>query len=84
MSRKFTFYGFVAAGIATTIIGMIYTQATSRLTELRRGGESIRRIEIRDATNTADLWLLIFLVAGVVVVIFYSRFITLKRRDEGR
>jgi hypothetical protein len=81
MSRRSTFYGFIAAATATAVSGLIYRSATSSLAALGDVGEGTPQ-EIRSAVNTKDLWLLLLFVMGMLTVILFTRFITLKRRDD--
>lgn len=81
MSRRFAFYGFIAAAAATAASGLIYSSATSRLAALRDVGEGTAQ-EARSAVNTKDLWLLLLFVTGILTGILFTRFITKGSSDH--
>jgi hypothetical protein len=81
MTRRFTFYGFVAAAVATAVSGLVYSAARSRLAAFRDIGEGSAQ-EIGSVQATTDLCFQILVVTGILTVILFLWFIALRRRDE--
>jgi|HubBroStandDraft_5_1064220.scaffolds.fasta_scaffold269078_2 hypothetical protein len=81
MTPKGTFYAFIAAVVATMASGFVYAAAKSRLAALGDAGEGTAE-EIRSAVGTSDISFLVLIIAGIVTVILFLRFVTLRRRNE--
>ena len=81
MSSKRTFYAFIAAVVVTVASGLAYAVARSRVTALRDAGEGTAE-EIRSVVGASDISFLVLIIAGIMTVILFSCFVTLRRRDE--
>jgi hypothetical protein len=80
MTRRSTFYGFIAAATATVAAGLVYFGARSRLAAFRDVGESNPQ-EARSVLAATDVSLLILIVASILTVILFLRYMTLRRRE---
>jgi hypothetical protein len=80
MTRRSTFYGFIAAATATVASGLLYAGAKSRMAAFLDVGEGTSQ-EIRSVVATTDLAFLILIVTAILTVILLWRFIALRRRD---
>ena len=79
-SQRSTFYGFIAAAIATVVSALVCMSATSSLAALASVGEGSDQ-DIQSAVHTRDLSLLLLFITAVLTVILLICFITLRRRD---
>jgi hypothetical protein len=82
ISRRSTFYGFIAAATATVVSALVYIRAGSSLTALVAVGEGTDQ-EFQSAVHTRDISLLVLFVTAVLTVISLICFVTLRRREGG-
>ena len=81
MSRRSTFYSFIAAASATAVSALVYISARSNLAALGDVGEGTLQ-DIKSAVNARDFSFLTLCMLGVLTVILFIWFIALKRRDD--
>jgi hypothetical protein len=80
MARRFTFYGFIAAAIATAVSGVAYLIARLRFAALRDAGEGGAE-EVMNAVSATDHSLLMLVVTGLLALAMFLWYFVLKCSD---
>ena len=81
MSRKFTFYCFVAALLAVAIAAGLFAGASSVYWRLRAADATMPLEQITHAADRANLWFILLLLAGSTAIILLGRLIVLRRKN---
>jgi hypothetical protein len=74
MSKKYSFYGTIAAALSTALSALLYAMATSNRAALGAVGEATAQ-EVGNAVRMVNLSFAMLLVTGLVTAILLARFI---------